>query len=208
MSAATEHAGDPVALTRAAPARRAALRALPGPRPRAARTPFVVLLLVLTAGGLLGLLLLNTVIAQDAFRLHDLERTQTALDDEETQLRQSADALADPANLAARAAALGLRPAGDPSFLLAGSGRLLGAIPPGVRTAPQGRRVGDLLLTGEPTAPPSPPSAPAATPAPAVTSAPPVTPARGTASPRPTPRPSARATPRVPAHPSPAGKRP
>lgn len=195
------------------PAQRTAARLLPRSRQR--RAPFVLLLAVLLAGGLVGLLLLNTVIAQDAFALHRLDRTQSQLDDQEATLRARAEQLDDPAVLAQQARALGMVPAGDPSFLR--GTRPSGAVPPGVRTVTEGQRVGDLLVVGSrPGAPaaarPPPPASPASPPAaspPATRASAPVAPRSAAPTARPQARPSAAARPAArPSAPTTRGARP
>jgi outer membrane biosynthesis protein TonB len=103
------------------------LTALPAPFRRAPRAPFVVLILAVLTSGLVGLLLLNTALAQGSFRLHDLQRSTAVLQDREQQLQMAVDAAGTPDRLAAAARALGLVPAVDPGFLQLPSGRVLGA---------------------------------------------------------------------------------
>lgn len=127
-----------------------AILSLVPPPVRARRAPFVALVLVLLAGGLVGLLLLNTASAQDAFRLHTLQSEQASLEQQREALAQSADGLSDPARLAARARALGLVAGGTPIFLAPGQPIPKGAI-----------RIGDLVYV--------PGVVPVPTPAPATT---------------------------------------
>ncbi len=105
-----------------------AFLALVPPPVRARRAPFVVLVLVILAGGLVGLLLLNTASAQDAFRLHALQSQAASLSQEDDALANSTDGLDDPARLAQRAAQLGLVAGGPPIFLLPGQPLPKGAI--------------------------------------------------------------------------------
>jgi hypothetical protein len=107
---------------------------VPSPRVRPARAPFVVLVLVLLTGGLLSLLLLNTVLAQDAFVLYDLKKRAAALADREQALQQQVAAEAAPHLLASRARKLGMVPAENPVFLRLSDGRILGV--PRPATAP------------------------------------------------------------------------
>ena len=95
-----------------------------------ARTPFVVLVVGLLAAGLLGLLALNTALAQDAFALHTLKEDSRALADREQVLQREVEALRAPEALATRAAALGMVPAGPPAFLRLSDGAVLGASEP------------------------------------------------------------------------------
>jgi cell division protein FtsB len=82
--------------------------ALP-PRPVAVpRAPFVVLVLVLVIGGVLGILLLNTKINENAFTLHELRQEQATLDQRQQQLEEEIALASSPAQLAAAAHRLGL----------------------------------------------------------------------------------------------------
>lgn len=131
--------------------------ALVPPPVRARRAPFVALLLVILAAGLVGLLLLNTASAQDSFRLHALQSQAASLSAEDDALANATDGLDDPARLAARAAQLGLVPGGAPIFLLPGQPLPKGAI-----------RVGNLAYIPAPipVTPPTPVVVRSATPPP------------------------------------------
>ena len=128
--------------TRALPAapgalRAASLRLVPQRRSSAAKAPFVVAVVVLLVGGLLGLLLLNTVVAQDAFRLHDLQKQGRVLGDREQALAKQVQALQAPGSISDRAIALGMVPGGVPVFLRLPDGAVLGAATaPGSAPAP------------------------------------------------------------------------
>ena len=89
-----------------------------------------MLVVTLLASGLLGLLVLHTVLAQDAFRLHALKQDSRALEDQEQVLQREVEALRAPHALATRAAALGMVPAGPPAFLRLPDGAVLGAPAP------------------------------------------------------------------------------
>ncbi len=128
--------------TRALPAapgalRAASLRLVPQRRSSAAKAPFVVAVVVLLVGGLLGLLLLNTVVAQDAFRLHDLQKQGQVLGDREQALAKQVRAMQAPGSISDRALALGMVPGGVPVFLRLPDGAVLGAVTgPGSVPAP------------------------------------------------------------------------
>lgn len=135
----------------------------------AARTPFVLLVVALLAGGLITLLLLNAAVNQDSFELNKLQKETTTYTDEEQALQQEVDEYSAPDALARRARELGMVPGSDPAFLG----------PDGsVRGRPQ-------PATGPAVPPPVPPSSPtAAAPGPARstasgTSSPPTAPASG-----------------------------
>jgi hypothetical protein len=105
----------------------------------AARTPFVVLVVTLLAGGLISLLLLNSAVNQDSFELNKLQKETTGYTDEQQQLQQDVDGYSAPGSLADRARRLGMVPGGDPAFL-----------------TPSGGIHGSPSPATEPPAPPSP----------------------------------------------------
>lgn len=72
------------------------------------RAPFVVLVLLIVVGGVLGILLLNTKVNENAFVLHELRRQQVALDQREQQLEQEIAQASSTAQLVAAADRLGL----------------------------------------------------------------------------------------------------
>ncbi|MCP3765941.1 hypothetical protein [Streptomyces sp. MAR25Y5] len=90
---------------------------LPTGRAQAARTPFVLLVVLLLGGGLIGLLVLNSALSEGAFRLDDLKRETKGLTDEEQALQRDIDAYSAPDALQRRARELGMVPGGDPAFL-------------------------------------------------------------------------------------------
>lgn len=108
------------ARTPAAPARkptRPNLRVVAPVPSRAARAPFVLFSMGVVGAGLAGLLVLNTVVAQDAFTIHDVAAANAALAEREQRLQQEVASLEAPAAVAERARSIGLVPAGDPVFL-------------------------------------------------------------------------------------------
>lgn len=120
-------------LAPATPAKRVSpLRLVPQRRSSAAKAPFVVVVVTLLVGGLLGLLLLNTLVAQDSFALHDLSKNARALQQQEQDLARQVQALQAPADLAGRAVHLGMVPGGPPAFLRLSDGKVLGQPMPGV----------------------------------------------------------------------------
>lgn len=123
---------DGSAALRAQPAtsRAPRLRVAP-PMPVAApRAPFVVLVLVLVIGGVLGILLLNTKINENAFRLAGLHKESAALDQREEQLDRELAELASAGNLEAAANRLGLVKAGTPAHLRMPDGKVFGVPQP------------------------------------------------------------------------------
>lgn len=80
------------------------------PAARAPRTPFVLLIVGLLGGALVSLLLLNTVLAEDSFRLDDLKQQNTQLLQREQGLKVDVKKAESPAELARRAHDLGMKP--------------------------------------------------------------------------------------------------
>jgi hypothetical protein len=114
---------DPVARPAAAP--------LPVSLPRA---PFLVLIVALVVAGVLGILVLNTKINENAFELDNLRAQQGTLNLQEQQLSQQLADKESTGNLAAEAARLGLVPAGQPAFLNLPNGKVLGVPQPAAPT--------------------------------------------------------------------------
>lgn len=92
-------------------------RLMPSGPNTAARTPFVLLVVLLLGGGLIGLLLLNTSLSQGSFKLIELKKKTTELTDEEQALQRDVDARSAPDALERRARELGMVPGGGPAFL-------------------------------------------------------------------------------------------
>ncbi|MER5666451.1 septum formation initiator family protein [Streptomyces mirabilis] len=166
-------------------------RLLPAGGGHAARTPFVLLVVLLLGGGLIGLLVLNSALSEGSFHLDDLQRDTKSLTDEEQALQRDVDTYSAPDALQRRARELGMMPGGDPAFLNP-DGSVKGV--PGTAAQQSSARnpvvrPPEVLALTQTTAPAT--SAPAAV-APSAGTATPQTPAPQTAAPRiPTPRPPA-----------------
>lgn len=106
---------------------KAALRLVQPRRTTAPRAPFLAVVVLLLAGGLLGLLALNTVLAQDAFHLHALTKQGKELADREQALAREVETMRTPRNLAAKARSLGMVQSAAPAFLRLPDGAVLGA---------------------------------------------------------------------------------
>ncbi|MCC9312094.1 septum formation initiator family protein [Kitasatospora sp. RB6PN24] len=150
---------------------RARITVRPGRSPRGSvqgRTPFVVLVVVLLALGLLGLLMLNTTLNENSFELAKLQKQTSTLTDQQQALQQEIDRRAAPDALESAARRLGMVPGGDPAFLL-DSGKVIGSPGP-AKDSPPVKRSDDGLWpgTGQPPSDQSDqPVAPAPSPAPA-----------------------------------------
>jgi len=103
------------------------------------RAPFLLLMVAIVVLGVVGVLVLNTKINENAFKLNDLRAQQAALDLQEQQLTQRLDELSSPGNLRAAARRLGLVPAGTPAFINLPDGRIVGVPRPATGTANPGR---------------------------------------------------------------------
>jgi hypothetical protein len=109
------------------------------PEQRPDTTPFpihlpkasvVITVVLLAVVGVLGVLVVNTKINENAFKLDDLRDRQAVLDLQEQQLAGQLAELDSPGNLAAAARRLGLVPAGTPAYIRLPDGRVLGAPQP------------------------------------------------------------------------------
>ncbi|MES5823015.1 septum formation initiator family protein [Streptomyces sp. RG80] len=98
-------------------ARLARLFPAAGGRGQAARTPFVLLVVLLLGGGLIGLLVLNSALSEGSFKLDDLQKETKSLTDQEQALQRDIDSYSAPDALQRRARELGMVPGGDPAFL-------------------------------------------------------------------------------------------
>jgi hypothetical protein len=109
------------------------LRVVTGAPLRHGGAAFGIVCACLLAVGLIGLLLLNTSLAQGSFTLHDLRTTSDQLTDTEGALNQSLDAFRSPANLAKKATSMGMVPAQSAAFLRLSDGKVIGVAQPASR---------------------------------------------------------------------------
>jgi hypothetical protein len=108
----------------------ARLRVAPPVPVSAPRAPFVALILVLVVGGVLGILLVNTKINENAFRLDRLQKQQAALDLQQQQLQKQIAENEAPGNLAAAARGEGMVESGPPAFIRLPDGKVIGVPQP------------------------------------------------------------------------------
>ena len=94
------------------------------------RAPFVALVLVMVVAGVLGILVLNTKINENAFTLNHLQNQQNSLDQQEQQLDQHLADLESPNSLQAAAHRLGLISSGTPAYLPLPNGQTVGVPQP------------------------------------------------------------------------------
>jgi hypothetical protein len=102
---------------------------------KASRGVFALLIGGLLGAGLVVMLLINTSLASGAFVVSDLQAQKSALTVEAQALAKEVDAMSSPANLEAKARALGMRPSNSPVFLDLGDGSILGR-PNGANVSP------------------------------------------------------------------------
>jgi hypothetical protein len=110
--------------------RKPRLRVAPPAPVTVPRAPFVALVLVVVVAGVLGILVLNTKINENAFRLSNLHDQQSSLDQQEQQLSQNLARDESPNSLYADALRFGLVPAGTPAYIQMPDGRVLGVPQP------------------------------------------------------------------------------
>ncbi|MGE5287885.1 MAG: hypothetical protein ACM3ML_11905 [Micromonosporaceae bacterium] len=109
----------------------------------APRTPFVFLVVGLLSGGLVSLLLLNTVLAAGTFQITSLQQSNAGLARQQQALQQQIANSESPGTLAQRARQLGMIPVSDPLFVNLNSGRIAGRVTgrAGDSASPGGHRV-------------------------------------------------------------------
>ncbi len=108
------------------PVERTRLTVVPRRSQKAPRVPFVALVSLLLAGGVVGLLLFNTNMQQGSFVASAMEERAAVLAGKEESLRMQLDRLRDPQNIAVRAKKLGMVPASNPAFIRLSDGKVLG----------------------------------------------------------------------------------
>jgi len=84
---------------------------------QADRKFFATFVTVVGVIGLMFLLLINTLLAQDAFELTSLKLEAKLVSDEREAIARQMDKLSSPDALARAAAELGMRPSENPTFL-------------------------------------------------------------------------------------------
>ena len=154
------------------------LRVVPPARSRAAKAPFIALVLGLLGGGLVTLLLINTALSQGAFAVQKLQKTNIALTEQQQQLNKDLADADQPQALASKAVALGMVPGGAPAFFRLPDGKVLGApkvavpLPVPVPTVTVTPSVAPPVTPGAATTPAAPGTTSAAVTSAAVTTAP------------------------------------
>lgn len=102
------------------------LRAVPPLPERMARVPFITVLIAIFGVGMVGLLVVNTALQNQAFESRALTRQAAKLVYQEAELQSQLNSLRTPEQIAAKASALGMRANPRPAFLVVPSGKILG----------------------------------------------------------------------------------
>ena len=84
---------------------------------QADRKFFAIFVSIIGGIGLMLLLLINTLLAQDAFTLTNLKMEAKLVSDEREAIARQIDKLSSPEALAKSATALGMKPSENPTFL-------------------------------------------------------------------------------------------
>jgi hypothetical protein len=132
MSAATARVGARAPRRTPTPP---SLRVVSGADTKRPGAGFALLCVTLLSAGLLGLLLLNTSLAQGAFALHDLQATSGELSDTQAALTQQLQAASSPQQLAREATAMGMVPSQSAAFLRLSDGAVFGVAKPARKQA-------------------------------------------------------------------------
>jgi hypothetical protein len=130
---AAQRAADRATNRSATQSRRRLLVAPPLPV-NVARAPFVAMLIGVVVLGVVGILVLTTMINANQFRLNDLQSKQAGLNQQEQQLRQNLAQQESPGSLVAAAHKLGLVPAGTLAYIQMPDGSVVGVPQPAAKT--------------------------------------------------------------------------
>lgn len=107
-------------------AKAAGLRLVRPVRSRARKAPFVVVVMAVLAVGLVGLILMSTVLQAQSFEAAKLDRTAAQLEAKQQLIGREVDQLQSPANVARHALQLGMVPNENPTFLRLSDDKVLG----------------------------------------------------------------------------------
>jgi hypothetical protein len=105
------------------------------PRSRAARMPFILLLVGLLGGALVSLLVISTTLAQGAFRITNLQQQNANLARQQQILTNDVAQAANPAVIAKEAGQLGMRPNPRLGFIDLKSGKIVTGKPSSAEAA-------------------------------------------------------------------------
>ncbi len=109
----------------AAPGERRHLRPVQAPEQSRSLMPFAIACVAIVVAALAAVLLINTTMAQGAYERRDLRIEIAGLHQQSAAYRETLEENSSPASLAARAAALGMAPAGALGFVSLSDGIVL-----------------------------------------------------------------------------------
>lgn len=135
------------------------LRAIASPPRRLSRAPFAVLVVALLVGGMVGLLLLNTQLQNQAFAVRDAQRAANELGYRVSDLESQVTRAQSPINLGREASELGMVPNPYAVFIDLETGQVVGE-----PVAVTGEEIPSLRQQATPEVPPVGEGAAAATP--------------------------------------------
>lgn len=97
---------------------------------RARKAPFVVVVMTVVSIGLVGLIIMSTVLQAQSFEASRLQRDARNLTTQQQQLTREVERLQSPANVAREAIAIGMVPNANPAFLRLSDNKVLGVPEP------------------------------------------------------------------------------
>jgi hypothetical protein len=130
---AAQRAADRAAGRAVAESRRR-LRVAPPLPVTVARAPFVAMLLIIVVAGVVGILVLSTLINANQFQLNDLQNKQSGLNQQEQQLQQNLAQQQAPGSVVNDARRLGLVPAGTLGYIQMPDGSVVGIPDPAAQS--------------------------------------------------------------------------
>ena len=116
-------AAEPLRVTEVAAPR---LRVAPPAPISAPRAQFVAVVVAMVVAGVFGILLINTKTNENTFEIDRLQEQQSALNNQEQQLRREIAAYDNTGNLDAAARMLGLVKAESPAYIRLPDGKIIG----------------------------------------------------------------------------------
>lgn len=113
-----------------APDRRRRLRPVPTRRPPVSRVPFLLILGAVLALGMVGNLVLQTTLQEQAFQVRSLQKQATALSYQRSLLQSQIDEVSTAAGIAEKAKALGMAPNPYTTYVDQATGKVSGVNKP------------------------------------------------------------------------------
>jgi len=129
---ALQHIATPRLRPQKSEPRSRALRLVGPVSSRARKAPFVVVVLTLVGMGLVGLILMSTVLQAQSFEVAKLNEQVATLETRHQALNREVHRLQSPSNLAREALLLGMVPNANPVFLRLSDGEVVGKAKPAV----------------------------------------------------------------------------